>query len=395
MLEYWAYKRHKQHKEEKSARLNAESVKDAEHVHGEVVINEGVHNQGNGKLRLEESDAIDSQDEQFLESNLGSTTVEAPMTLKRVIASLAIQWSALKLGKLSSSESKSSKVEARSTLDKKSAEEDALDTSARSSLVDRSHQDEGDEALSESDDPLAPLTEESQRTQLERLLTAFNMNIAPAKDPTTTTPTKTMAQRMNETFKVSTFNDKTKALMSEFLQILKDIQSGVPLAGKDLQNFFEKHATDLKTANESVPSFVKTLVLKLLPFSALPSIEELSRPGAIMALIKTVLQVLKTRFPAFVGGSVLMVMAVVIVMLGLFYAFKRGRDDREGPEDPPFSGVSDPGVAGLDRPGRQVEISVDGVRYVTILDEDGMRVPVPEDQRGVYWERQNLTALEK
>lgn len=367
MLEYLAYKKFKEHREK--VRASVPSATSGQDSVADVIVIEGLSSQEKGKHVSQESDAINSQDEEFLESNLGVTSAfESPMTLKRRIVAVASQWSILKKGKFGG-DNEDGKM-------------------ASSSLIGQSRS-EDDEDLPFPDDPLAPLPdEEAQRTQLEKLLNAFHMNMSSSSaDARTELPVKTMAQRMNDTFRVSTFNKQTKELISEFLQILKDIQSGVPLAGKDLQAFFEKHATDLKEANDSVPSFVKTLVLKLLPFSAIPTIEELSKPGAVMGMIRAVLQVLKTRFPAFVGGSVLMVMAVAVVMLGLFYAFRRGREERESAEDPFFSHVSGSGVEALGRPGRQVEISVEGVRYVTILDEDGMRVPVPEDERGVYWDR--------
>lgn len=385
MLEYLAYKRYKAHKDKKLEAQQVEATS-TEQVHIDSAnpssLNSTCGLADKGKETRREEDAINPDDEQFLEKSLGISAVETPMTLKDRIATVTSQWSNLRHRKTVKEAGVSSHSESESTPKEKGT--------GRSGLVGQAHSAESDDEVLLTEDLLAD--EETQRSQLQRVLDAFSMNLTPSRGAGTgmqqqAQTSKTIAERMNETFKVSTINDKTKELLSEFVTILKDIQNGVPLAGHDLLAFFEKHTSDLKAANDSVPSFIKTLVLKLLPISAIPSFEELSKPGALMGLIKGVLQVLKTRFPAFVGGSVLTVMAVVVVMLGLFYAFRRGREEREAQENPAFSHVTTPGVPNLDR-GRQVEISVDGVRYVTVLDQDGMRIPCPEDERSVYWDGQ-------
>lgn len=369
MLEYYTYRKFKAHRERQLAEAAAASAGHAvgQTPSADVVISQGTSSASTavekGKVPQSAADAIDEQDERFLEKSLASTSAtEEPATLMSRIANAASQLPVLRRVGRHSGASQSDGTPSRAGISGQRRPEDVEDADTLES------------------DPLAD--EETQRTQLQRLLEAFNMNLAPE----TAGPSSSISQRMTERFKVSTFNDKTRLLMAEFMQILKDIQSGVPLAGRDLQDFFEKHTADLKTANDSVPSFIKALVLKLLPFSAVPSIEELSKPGALMGLIKSVLQVLRQRFPAFVGGSVLMVMAVVVVMLGVWYTYKRGREERETSDNPSSSFVSEVGNQGIGQ-GREVEISVDGVRYVTIVDEDGMRIPVPQDERGVYWDK--------
>lgn len=159
--------------------------------------------------------------------------------------------------------------------------------------------------------------DEAQKTQLESFLGAFNMNLDSS---------------WRDRFSVYTMNTQTKELMTDFMQILKDTQNGVPIAFHDLEAFFIKYSKDLKQANDSTPAFVRALVLKLLPISTIPSFADLKKPGALMALIRSVLVSLKTKFPAYVGTSALMVLSVLIVILGLYYAFKRGRDEREQAE---------------------------------------------------------------
>lgn len=352
MLEYFAYKKFQQSKQQKAAAASDDAEQDASTQEcpkstPDTGDSPSPDPSTKGKAAEVASPAIDEQDERFLETNLDQIE---PMTLKRRIYSLGEHLPSLR----------------RSGKTPKTAPD--------TSDVEKPSDDESDKLPAESDD--------AQRNQLQKFFEAFDMSLSASKDGK-----RTMAQRMNDKFGVSTMSAHTKQLMTEFVQILRDIQSGAPLAGQDLLNFFDKHTQDLKQANDSVPHFIKALVLKLLPVSTLPTLADLSKPGALLGLIKSVLQVLKQRFPAFIGSTVLMVLAVLIVMLGLFYAYKRGRDEREGGQAAGAESV-DTNSSGPSLPnGRQVEISVDGVRTVYVYDEDGMKIPVPvDDERGVYWD---------
>lgn len=143
----------------------------------------------------------------------------------------------------------------------------------------------------------------------------------------------------NSTLIATTFSHKTKALLHEFTQILKDIQAGVPHAKTDLEKFLNAHSSDLKAAEASLPGFVKVILMKLLPLGSIPmSIEELGSPGAIMGLFKKVMVSLRTWFPAFVGSQVLSVLGLVVLMVCVWYCYKRGREERllgdtDGPLD--------------------------------------------------------------
>lgn len=355
MLEYLAYKKYKARKDKARAdESQLPNGTDSEVESGQPYML-----------------ALDRRDEDFLESSL--TSSRSPSGLLAGIGS-----------RVRRIRSTMAREHTSTPLEKAQKEEQLAERRPPGhSIIGQGRPDDADSYDLNESDPIADVN--TQRTQIQKMLDAFNMNLR--TDATSSSTTQTFSQRARDQFAVSTINTKTKELLDDFMQVLKDIQTGAPMAGHDLQDFFERHTRDLKSANDSVPSFIKTLILKLLPISTIPSLEELSKPGALMGLIKGVLQILKGRFPAFVSGSVLMVMAVVIVMLGIWYAFKRGREERELRENPQSSHVSESGIPGAGQQGRQVEISVDGVRYVTVLDEDGMRVPVPEDDRGVYWDR--------
>jgi hypothetical protein len=374
MLEYFAYKKYKQTKggekqEETQPPPNEEATGpaplDLTAAAAATPLPEGA------------DDAISPVDEAFLTSSLERAA--EPVTLRKRITSLA--GSLPNMPRL-----KRSKASADKTAPERGGESSALTK---------------DESPAVSEDDIEPSKSEpeAQQTQIMKLLSAFNLSLMPGKKDVATKDqkktadaalkgkkkeVKTLSEKLGDTFRVQAVSDNTKQLLADFMQILKDIQSGGKLTGQDLKAFFDAHAKDLKAANDSVPGFVKTLVLKLLPISAIPRMEDLAKPGALMSLIKSVLQVLKTRFPAFVGGSVLSVLSVLIVLLAVWHAYTRGRDERLAhAEEAMAVPASTAGPTGeqadtstAEAPSRRRELVVDGVPTGYFIDEDGMKVPV-------------------
>lgn len=136
--------------------------------------------------------------------------------------------------------------------------------------------------------------------------------------------------------------------MDEFTQILKDIVNGVPTAYDDLEELLTSKEKQLSKMYGSMPPFLQTLV-KSLPAkmttsiapellaaasekpsvnaagtssshetkkkskkSHIPSVKTLvSEKGAVATMLRSILNFLKLRFPAFVTGTnVLMSLAV-------------------------------------------------------------------------------------
>ena len=118
-------------------------------------------------------------------------------------------------------------------------------------------------------------------------------------------------------------SDETRALLKEFTQILKDIQAGAPHAYDDLTSFLHKSNDQLNSLFESIPGFLKSLI-STLPFPlarkldkkgpkevGIDVLKDLAKPSVITGLLKNIMTVLRTRFPAFVGSNALYALFVV------------------------------------------------------------------------------------
>jgi hypothetical protein len=140
-------------------------------------------------------------------------------------------------------------------------------------------------------------------------------------------------------------------LLKEFVQILKDIQAGAPHAYNDLTSFLHRSNAKLDSLFNSIPGFLKSLI-SALPFPAARKLDkkspkeigvdvlkELSKPGVITSLLKNIMNVLRTRFPALVGSNALyshfvgvsdhrLSLGLVVLLVGVWYCYKRGREER-------------------------------------------------------------------
>lgn len=116
---------------------------------------------------------------------------------------------------------------------------------------------------------------------------------------------------------------ETRALLARFTQILKDLSTGVPTAYDDLTKLLESSSTQLESTFKNLPGFlqklIKTLPSKLEPgvlqaaAAASPALvteggivglkELVTKPGLLMGLLKSVVNLLKTRFPALLGAN--------------------------------------------------------------------------------------------
>jgi hypothetical protein len=112
-------------------------------------------------------------------------------------------------------------------------------------------------------------------------------------------------------------SDETRGLLKEFTQILKDIHAGAPHAYDDLSKFLNRSNGQLNALFERMPGFMKTLI-SALPFPIARKLDkkpakgvttdilkDLAKPGVITGLLRNIMNVLRTRFPAFVGSNAL------------------------------------------------------------------------------------------
>jgi hypothetical protein len=151
--------------------------------------------------------------------------------------------------------------------------------------------------------------------------------------------------------RVFSFSKESTKLMEEFTLILKDIVNGVPTAYDDLEKLLTRQESQLTKMYGAMPPFLQTLV-KSLPAkmtatmgpeflaamsekpgndgkmreaqagashsqtktkkSRIPSLKSLvSQQGVVAAMLKSILNFLKLRFPVFLTGTnILMSLAV-------------------------------------------------------------------------------------
>ncbi|KAI0202497.1 hypothetical protein F4808DRAFT_421809 [Astrocystis sublimbata] len=170
-----------------------------------------------------------------------------------------------------------------------------------------------------------------------------------------------LSAKNNKAFSLST---ESAELARRFTQVLKDLINGVPTAYGDLVGLIDDRDGVLARNYERLPSGLKKLVAQLpekLTGSLGPEIlavaaesqglahtageggmkaaaksmltpgnlkELVTKPGALVGLLKGIVNALKTRFPAFVGTNVLWSLAVFLLMSMLWYCHKRGREVR-------------------------------------------------------------------
>lgn len=151
----------------------------------------------------------------------------------------------------------------------------------------------------------------------------------------------------NRAFSIS---DETQELLDKFKFILKDILTGVPTAYNDLESLLKNSNGQLQRTYSKLPSFLTKLIEKLpekwTQYLApeviaatsekigrrtgvnaddwdrtaatankmgmkIPSVRELvSKPAAVIGLLRSIISFLKTRFPAVMGMNVLWSMAL-------------------------------------------------------------------------------------
>lgn len=160
-----------------------------------------------------------------------------------------------------------------------------------------------------------------------------------------------------ENGRVFSMSAETKILLDKFVLILKDISNGVPTAYQDLIDLFDSSSKTFEDTFSTLPSFlqkiIKTLPKKmqakmapeLLRAAAAASpaaaaeaealggmftLKELvTKPGLLMGMLKSVMNFLKLRFPAALGGtSLVMSLGLFVVLFVLWYCYKRGREVR-------------------------------------------------------------------
>ncbi|KAI1877192.1 uncharacterized protein JN550_001264 [Neoarthrinium moseri] len=180
----------------------------------------------------------------------------------------------------------------------------------------------------------------------------------------------------NKAFSLSA--DSTE-MVRKFNLVLKDLVNGVPTAYGDLVRLLDDRDGILAKNYEKLPNSLKKLVTQLpnkLTSTLAPELlavaaeaqglrtedmgkgglkgaaksfltpknlqEIVTKPGAVVGLLKGIVNALKTRWPAFMGTNVLWSVAIFLLLSALWYCHKRGREERlerEATEKDPLHGV--------------------------------------------------------
>ncbi|CAK7222608.1 hypothetical protein SBRCBS47491_004920 [Sporothrix bragantina] len=172
-------------------------------------------------------------------------------------------------------------------------------------------------------------------------------------------------------FAVSLSAESTE-LVRRFVTVLKDLVNGVPTAGNDLKSLLDDRDGTLARGFERLPSSLRKLVSQLpskLTSSLAPELlaaaaasqgikyeEEkaagggfktgaktllplLTKPNAIVKMLKAIMNALKLRWPAFIGTSAIWSVALFLLLFVLWYCHKRGREVRLEKEASDVSGA--------------------------------------------------------
>ena len=336
MLEYFTYKKVKKHKAEKKAKEEAEEAakQEAQGSSDEPdVAKIGRDNEDNEDRKGKAADdgtespknpVLHPDDERFIEellSNDGGDDEPAPPLPPRVnVADL--DWPSDNDAASSSSAAPDSKA-AKSDDDSadKSGEkggDKAEKKHNRLSMLFTRHK-KSDTSL-KPDSDVGEKEAEREKHDLRRVLDRMNLS---AKNN-----------------KVESMSNDMSVLLQKFTQVFKDLVNGVPTAYDDLAKLVEDRDGTIAKGFDKLPSSLKKLVMQLpekVTSSLGPEIlaaaassqgiktdpkdgmkgtakkmflpnnimELVTKPGALVAMLRTIVEALKTRWPAFLGMNVL------------------------------------------------------------------------------------------
>lgn len=187
--------------------------------------------------------------------------------------------------------------------------------------------------------------------------------------------------------KAISLSEDSAELLQKFTQVFKDLVNGVPTAVNDLTSLVEDRDGTLNRGFEKLPSSLQKLVTQLpdkLTSSLAPELlaaaaesqglkheagvgvkdtakkllmpqnltELVTKPGAIVSMLKAIVNALKLRWPAFIGTNVIWSVSLFLLMFVLWYCHKRGREVR------------------LERENSETQAPIDGSERIEELPDD-------------------------
>ncbi|KAI9844022.1 MAG: hypothetical protein M1837_005957 [Sclerophora amabilis] len=163
-----------------------------------------------------------------------------------------------------------------------------------------------------------------------------------------------------ENNKAFSLSKESQVLVQKFTLVLKDLVNGVPTAYDDLVGLLDESQGQLQKSYGHLPPFLQKLIKtsptkltgnlapEFLATAAaaegmggaagepgkktgirIPNLKDLvTKPGAVVGILKAIMNTLKLRWPAFIGTNVLWSLGLFVLLFVFWYCHKRGREVR-------------------------------------------------------------------
>lgn len=352
MLEYFSYKKFKKNKEEKDAKDAKEAKKDdgKSEADGnkpvaqseEAKKNEN-HDSSSSKPQADKA-VLKPEDERFLEELLAQDTDGSPPPLPPRIYTYDIDWH--------------SGDEASIAESKKTTDDEKENAGKTPNIANK----EGESAKpTETADKAKEKEKEKAEKKPNRFSLLFTRSKKPAEnlkssdslkpDAENVTPKEAEREqkdltRVLDRLSLSAQNNKVVSeskdssdLLQNFTQVFKDLVNGVPTAYDDLTKLIEDRDGSINKLFDKLPKSLKRLVTQLpdkLTTTLAPELlaaaaesqgikvveggmkgaakrmlmgqnlaDLVKKPGVIVSMLKAIVEVLKSRWPAFIGMNVI------------------------------------------------------------------------------------------
>ncbi|KAK4448089.1 Nse1 non-SMC component of SMC5-6 complex-domain-containing protein [Podospora aff. communis PSN243] len=342
MLEYFAYKKFKKNKGEKEEKAKGKAPEE---------VAASTSNAATPSSPAPATPLLDDDDKNFLERLTATLSwddddeEEGPKpALPPRVKTPDLTWD---------SDSESFRREAVDTAVKEQEDTKPKKTNRLSQLLRRNKKGDTDLVPAKSTSLAVPSPEvDREKDDLTKVLDDLNLSA-----------------RNNRAFSLS---DESTELMKKFTVILKDLVNGVPTAVNDLTALLDDPDNTLAKNYEKLPSSLKKLVTQLpekLSSTLAPELlavaaeaqglskedaaaaaaggaaggikgaakrllvpknlkEMVTKPGAIVSMLRGIMNALKVRWPAFMGTNVIWSLALFLLLFVLWYCHKRGKEER-------------------------------------------------------------------
>ncbi|KAL7921646.1 hypothetical protein ACQKWADRAFT_294880 [Trichoderma austrokoningii] len=358
MLEYFSYKKFKKNKEEKDAKEAKKDNGTSEADGNRPVANKDEPKTDDSSEPHADKAVLKPEDERFLEELLAQDTNGPAPPLPPRIYTYDVDWH--------SGDEASSIAESKKTTD-----DEKEDTAKKEDEAAKSA-DKADKAKEKKPNRLSLLftrskkPAEAPKPKASDSLKPDVENVTPKeaereqKDLTRVLDRLSLSAQNNKV--VSESKDSSADLLQRFTQVFKDLVNGVPTAYDDLTKLIEDRDGSINKLFDKLPQSLKKLVTQLpdkLTSTLAPELlaaaaesqgikvveggvkgtakrmlmgqnlaDLVKRPGAIVGMLKAIVEVLKSRWPAFIGMNVIWSVALSLLLVVLWYCYKRGREER-------------------------------------------------------------------